>query len=62
MAKSLEQKRQVKLALAAKYARLADLAGSVPKQKTFLFHSRRFRNQAAAIAQKIAERQGSARS
>lgn len=57
MAKSLERKRQVKLQLADKYTRLASAAGSIPKQRTWQFHARRFRNQAAAIAQKIAERQ-----
>jgi hypothetical protein len=54
MAKCLEQKRQVKLALSAKYERLALKAGSEPKRNTCLFHARRFRNQAAAIAQKLA--------
>lgn len=62
MAKSLEHKRQVKLALAEKYARLASVASSIPKQKTFLFHAKRFRNQAAAIAQQIADRQLKSRS
>lgn len=55
MAKSLEHKRQVKLELAAKHERLAKVAGSEPKRKTWEFHVRRFKNQAEAIAQKIAE-------
>jgi len=56
MAKSLEKKRQVKLALAEKCTRLAKVAGSTPKKDTWQFHARRFRNQAAAIAQQIADR------
>ena len=56
MSKSLEHKRQVKLALADKMTRLAAVAGSIPKQNTWQFHARRFRNQAAAIAQQIADR------
>lgn len=55
MAKSLEQKREVKLELAAKHQRLAKVAGSIPKRKTWEFHARRFTNQAAAIAQQIAD-------
>lgn len=58
MAKSLERKREVKLQLAEKFTRLAKVAGSVPKQRTWQFHARRFRNQAAAIAQQIADRTG----
>jgi hypothetical protein len=58
MAKSLEQKRQVKLALADKFTRLAKVAGSTPKKNTWQFHARRFRNQAAAIAQQLANRAG----
>lgn len=58
MAKCLEKKRQVKLALCAKYERLAQVAGSDPKRNTFLFHARRFRNQAAAMAQKLAFQAG----
>jgi len=60
MAKSLEHKRQVKLALAEKCTRLAKVAGSIPKQNTWQFHARRFRNQAAAIAQKIADQSAAA--
>lgn len=51
MAKSLELKRQVKLELAAKHKRLAQVAGSETKRKTWEFHARRFTNQAEAIAQ-----------
>jgi hypothetical protein len=58
MAKSLEHKRQVKLQLAEKFTRLASVAGSIPKQRTWQFHARRFRNQAVAIAQQIADRKG----
>lgn len=54
MAKSLEHKRQVKLELAAKMKRLAKVAGSEPKRKTWEFHARRFTNQAKAIEQVIA--------
>lgn len=56
MAKCLEHKRQVKLQLSEKYERLAKVAGSVPKQRTFLFHAKRFRNQAEAIRQQLEER------
>ena len=34
--------------------RLAKVAGGEPKRKTWLFHAKRFRNQAVAIAQQIA--------
>lgn len=51
MAKSIELKRQVKLALAEKYKRLAKVAGSEPKRKTWEFHAARFRAQAEVIAQ-----------
>ncbi len=51
MAKCLEHKRQIKLELAEKYKRLAKVAGSEPKRKTFEFHARRFTNQATAIGQ-----------
>ncbi|HUQ70811.1 MAG TPA: hypothetical protein VM165_14875 [Planctomycetaceae bacterium] len=54
MAKCLEKKRQVKLALSAKFERLAKVAGGEPKRNTWLFHAKRFRNQAIAIAQQIA--------
>jgi hypothetical protein len=54
MAKCLEKKRQVKLAQAAKFDRLARCAGGLPKRNTCLFHAKRFRNQAAAIAQQLA--------
>jgi hypothetical protein len=55
MAKSLEKKQQVKLQLAEKFTRLAKVAGSIPKQNTWLFHARRFRNQATAIGQIIVD-------
>ncbi len=51
MAKSIELKRQVKLALADKYKRLAKVAGSVVKRKTWEFHAARFRAQAEVIGQ-----------
>lgn len=51
MAKSIELKRQVKLALADKYKRLAKVAGSEPKRKTWEFHAARFRAQAEVISQ-----------
>jgi hypothetical protein len=51
MAKSLELKRQVKLALAEKYKRLAKVAGSEPKRKTWEYHASRFRAQAEVISQ-----------
>lgn len=54
MAKCAESKRQVKLELAAKYKRLAKVAGSDTKRKTYEFHARRFTNQAAAMAQAAA--------
>lgn len=53
MAKSLELKRQVKLALADKYKRLAKVAGSEPKRKTWEFHAARFRAQAEVISQQL---------
>jgi hypothetical protein len=51
MAKSLELKRDVKAELAAKYERLAAVAGSAKKKQTWNFHARRFRNQVAAMQQ-----------
>lgn len=51
MAKSLEHKRDLKLELAAKMKRLAKVAGSIPKRKTWEFHARKFTNQAKAIDQ-----------
>ena len=53
MAKSLEDKRSLKLELSAKYKRLAKVAGSDKKRQTFEFHARRFANQAAAIGQSL---------
>lgn len=49
MAKCVKNKIAVKLALSAKYERLAALAGSTPKRRAFQFHADRFRNQARAI-------------
>lgn len=54
MSKSLEHKQKIKLELASKYKRLADVAGSETKRKTFRFHARRFTNQAKAIGQILA--------
>lgn len=53
MAKSLENKRLVKLALADKYKRLAAVAGSEPKRSTWEYHARRFFNQARVIEQQL---------
>ncbi len=52
MAKCLEKKRQVKLQLAEKYLRLAKVAGSEPKRKTWQFHATRFLNQVEVIEQR----------
>ncbi len=46
---SLENKIQIKLALAEKYARLARVAGSEPKQRTFYYKSTRYRRQAESM-------------
>ena len=46
---SLEKKIEIKLALAEKYARLARLAGSEPKQRTFYYKSTRYRRQAESM-------------
>jgi len=43
---SVDHKIAIKLALAEKYARLARLAGSEPKQRTFFYKSTRYRRQA----------------
>ena len=53
MSKSVEKKIQVKLDLAKKYERLAGLAGSKPKQNTFLWHARHFRAQAEVMQKKF---------
>ena len=52
-ATELQHKIEVKNALAEKHDRLAVLAGSVPKKKTFHFQARRFRNQAEALKQQL---------
>jgi hypothetical protein len=41
---------QVKLALAAKYDRLAKVVKSVPRRKTYLYQAARFRRQAADLS------------
>lgn len=50
------KKIEVKKALAAKYERLAAVAGSEPKKTFHLFHAKRFRNQVKAIEQALAAR------
>ena len=52
-AKELKHKIEVKIALAEKHERLAAVAGSIPKQRTWNFHARRFRNQAKALGQQL---------
>jgi hypothetical protein len=52
-ATELQHKIEVKNALAEKHERLAAVAGSVPKKRTYHFHARRFRNQAAALRQQL---------
>ncbi len=49
----LQQKIDIKLALAQKHERLAAVAGSIPKKLTWNFHARRFRNQAKALEQQL---------
>lgn len=46
---AIEKKIEIKLALAEKYARLARVAGSEPKQRTFYYKSTRYRRQAEAM-------------
>ena len=53
MSKSVEKKIQVKLELSKKYERLAGLAGSKPKQNTFLWHARHFRAQAEVMQKRL---------
>lgn len=53
MAKSIENKIAVKRALSAKCLRLANVAGSLPKQTKWLYDARRYRHQADAIARKF---------
>lgn len=48
-----ERKRrlaEVKLALARKYERLAQVAGSRPKRKQFQYHAARYRREAERLA------------
>jgi hypothetical protein len=52
-AAELKHKIQVKTVLAEKHERLAAVAGSIPKQKTWNFHARRFRNQVKAFEQQL---------
>lgn len=53
MAKSVENKIEIKLTLAKKYERLALLAGSKPKQSTYRWHAKHFRNQADVMQRKL---------
>ena len=57
MSKEELKKIEVKVALAAKYERLASVAGSKPKLQAFRFHANRFRNQAKAMRQKLGIKQ-----
>jgi hypothetical protein len=52
-ASELQHKIKVKTALAEKHERRAALAGSLPKQNTWNFHARRFRNQVKALEQQL---------
>ncbi len=52
-AAELKRKIEIKTALAEKHERLAAVAGSIPKQKTWNFHARRFRNQVKAMEQQL---------
>lgn len=51
--KVLKNKIEVKKALAAKYANLANIAGSSVKRSTFMFHSNRFNNQVAVMSETL---------
>ena len=53
MSKEDLKKIEVKVALAAKYERLASVAGSAPKLRAFRFHANRFRKQAKAMRDKL---------
>ena len=53
MSKSVEKKILVKLELSKKYERLAGLAGSKPKQNTFLWHAKHFRAQAEVMQKRL---------
>ncbi len=52
-ASELQHKIKVKTAQAEKHERLAAVAGSVPKQQTWNYHARRFRNQIKALEQQL---------
>jgi len=52
-AAELKHKILVKTMLAEKHERLAAVAGSIPKKKTWTFHARRFRNQVKAFEQQL---------
>ena len=45
-----EHLQKVKLALAAKYESLARISGSVVKQRQFLYHADKYRQQASRLA------------
>jgi hypothetical protein len=47
------KKIDVKVALAEKYERLASVAGSKPKRRTFMFHANHFRNQVKAMRDQL---------
>jgi hypothetical protein len=49
-AKANEKLVEVKLALVRKYERLAKVAKSTPKRRTWLYHAARIRRQAADLA------------
>lgn len=53
MSKADLKKIDVKVALAEKYERLASVAGSKPKLRTFMFHANHFRNQVKAMRDKL---------
>lgn len=59
VAKELKNKIEVKLQLAAKYDRLAAVAGSIPKRNTWLFHSKRFRAQAGVLQNALSQYEAS---
>lgn len=52
-ASELQRKIKIKTELAEKHERLAAVAGSTPKKRTWSFHARRFRNQALALQQQL---------
>lgn len=51
--KVLKHKIEVKTALSAKYANLANIAGSSVKRSTFMYHSNRFRNQVKVMTETL---------